>query len=165
MKKPQNLDREWKLKWNCLKIEIEKCNFGPNDFHLVNFYFYQKCEFVMTKYKVTCTISLFFSREKGWNFCPFHSFREMKVKWKWLEIEIEKWKWNKNDSRSRSEISKKFSRILENRDSRRALPSSVITCDQLTYLWMEFLSLFHQTGAKWKLEMWKDISNKMCFGH
>ena len=67
----------------------------------------------------------FFSREKGWNFCPFHSFREMKVKWKWLEIEIEKWKWNKNDSRSRSrsEISKKFSRILENRDSRWSLVS------------------------------------------
>ena len=54
----------------------------------------------------------FFSWKKGWNFCPFHSFREMKVKWKWLEIEIEKWKWNEkaSRSRSRSEISREFSR-------------------------------------------------------
>ena len=28
MKKPQNRDREWKVKWNCLEIEIEKWNFS-----------------------------------------------------------------------------------------------------------------------------------------
>ena len=53
----------------------------------------------------------------------FHSFREWKVKSKCLEIEIESEKWNENAprSRSRSEIGKKFSRILEKRDSRRVL--------------------------------------------
>ena len=75
------------------------------------------------KWKVKKIILSLFLRNEKWNDFFFHSFREMKVKWKWLEIEIEKWKWNKNDSRSRSrsEISKKISRILENRDSRRAL--------------------------------------------
>ena len=82
-------------------------------------------------------ISLFFLEKKEWNlkcfhsfremksesFFSFHSFREWKVKWKSLEIEIESEKWNENAprSRSRSEIGKKFSRILEKRDSRRVL--------------------------------------------
>ena len=54
-----------------------------------------------------------FSREKGWNFLPFHSFREMKVK--------------NLKSRSESEIKMtrdrevKFQKNLENRDSRRSL--------------------------------------------
>ena len=45
-------------------------------------------------------------------FFPFTLFKE--------------WKWKRNDwkSRSRSEISKKISRILENRDSRRSLNSA-----------------------------------------
>ena len=68
-------------------------------------------------------ISLFFLEKKEWNLKCFHSFREWKVKWKCLEIEIESEKWNENAprSRSRSEIGKKFSRILEKRDSRRVL--------------------------------------------
>ena len=65
-----------------------------------------------------------FSRNEKWKIFSLHSFREVKVKNKWLKIEIEKWKWKSNDSksRSRSEFSKKFSRILENRDSRWSLP-------------------------------------------
>ena len=65
-----------------------------------------------------------FSRNEKWKIFSLHSFREVKVKIKWLKIEIEKWKWKSNDSksRSRSEFSKKFSRILENRDSRWSLP-------------------------------------------
>ena len=65
-----------------------------------------------------------FSRNEKWICFSFHSFREWKVKWKCLEIEIESEKWNENASRSRSrsEIGKKFSRILEIRDSRRVLP-------------------------------------------
>ena len=64
-----------------------------------------------------------FSRNEKWKIFSLHSFREVKVKIKWLKIEIEKWKWKSNDSksRSRSEFSKKFSRILENRDSRWSL--------------------------------------------
>ena len=64
-----------------------------------------------------------FSRNEKWTFISFHSFREWKVKWKCIEIEIENEKWNENASRSRSrsEISKKISRILEKRDSRRLL--------------------------------------------
>ena len=64
-----------------------------------------------------------FSRNEKWICFSFHSFREWKVKWKCLEIEIESEKWNENASRSRSrsEIGKKFSRILEKRDSRRLL--------------------------------------------
>ena len=70
MKMPRDRDREVKFLENSREIleneEIEKLrNFGPNDFHLVNFYFYQKCEFVMTKYEVTCTISLFFLEKKS----------------------------------------------------------------------------------------------------
>ena len=66
-----------------------------------------------------------FSRNEKWKIFSLHSFREVKVKIKWLKIEIEKWKWKSNDSksRSRSEFSKKFSRILENRDSRWSLVS------------------------------------------
>ena len=66
-----------------------------------------------------------FSRNEKWICFSFHSFREWKVKWKCLEIEIESEKWNENAprSRSRSEIGKKFSRILEKRDSRRVLLS------------------------------------------
>ena len=68
-----------------------------------------------------------FSRNEKWNLFSFLSFGEWKVKWKCLEIEIESEKWNENASRSRSrsEIGKKFSRILEKRDSRRLL---VYTC-------------------------------------
>ena len=79
----------------------------------------------------TCIIHSFFSRKRvksemlslisrseKWNENLVHSFREWKVKWKCLEIEIESEKWNENASRSRSEIGKKFSRILEKRDSR-----------------------------------------------
>ena len=112
-------------------------------FHITNFF-----EFFMTRSRVTCTISLFFlekkseiwnaftlfekwkvkqkclslfSRNEKWNYFSFHSFREWKVKWKCLKIEIENEKWNENASRSRlrSEMSTKFSRILEKRDSRR----------------------------------------------
>ena len=36
-------------------------------------------------------------------------------------------------------------------------PPSVIICDQLTYLWMVFLSLFHQTGAKGKQVGYRDV--------
>ena len=65
-----------------------------------------------------------FSRNEKWILFSFHSFREWKVKWKCIEIEIENEKWNENASRSRSEISKKISRILEKRDSRRLLGGS-----------------------------------------
>ena len=89
-------------------------------------------------YDKTCIIHSFFSRKRvksemlslfsrneKWICFSFHSFREWKVKWKCLEIEIESEKWNENASRSRSrsEIGKKFSRILEKRDSRRLLKS------------------------------------------
>ena len=62
-----------------------------------------------------------FSRIEKWILFSFHSFREWKVKWKCLKIEIENEKWNENASRSRSEMSTKFSRMLEKRDSRRLL--------------------------------------------
>ena len=91
-----------------------------------------------------------FSRNEKWKIFSLHSFREVKVKIKWLKIEIEKWKWKSNDSksRSRSEFSKKFSRILENRDSRWSLaqkthhppagtgyPQSVGQCKQIHLAW------------------------------
>ena len=68
-----------------------------------------------------------FPRNEKWFLFSFHSFREWKVKSKCLEIEIESEKWNENAprSRSRSEIGKKFSRILEKRDSRRVLMSCI----------------------------------------
>ena len=69
MKLPRDRDREVKFLENSREIlenqDIEKFKFvGPNDLDLGKFYFYQKFEFFMTKCKVTCTISLFFSREK-----------------------------------------------------------------------------------------------------
>ena len=68
----------------------------------------------------------FFPRSEKWNENLVHSFREWKVKWKYLDIENEKWNENASRSRSRSEIGKKFSRILEKRDSRRLLVQSVL---------------------------------------
>ena len=61
MKLPRDRDREMKFLENFREIlenqKIKKFeNFGANDFHLANFYFYQKFKFIMTKCKVTCTI-------------------------------------------------------------------------------------------------------------
>ena len=69
MNLPRDRDREVKFLENSREIlenqEIETFqNFGPNDFHLANFYFDQKYKFFMTKCEVACKISLFFSREK-----------------------------------------------------------------------------------------------------
>jgi len=66
------------------------------------------------------------SRNEKWNHFPFHSFREMKSELIFDFTLFEKWKWNWKASRSRSrgEIWKKFSRILEKRDSRRLLVQS-----------------------------------------
>ena len=82
----------------------------------------------MTKCKVTCTISLFFSREKEWNLKRFHTFRELKSEFSFPFTHFENEKWNENAprSRSRSEMSTKFSRILEKRDSRRLNATIII---------------------------------------
>ena len=69
MKMPRDRDREVKFLENSREIlenqEIETFqNFGPNDFHLANFYFDQKCKFFMTKCEVACKISLFFLEKK-----------------------------------------------------------------------------------------------------
>ena len=70
MNLPRDRDREVKFLENSREIlenqEIETFqNFGPNDFHLANFYFDQKCKFVMTKCEVACKISLFFLEKKS----------------------------------------------------------------------------------------------------
>ena len=58
------------------------------------------------------------------------------MKWKCLKIEIENEKWNENASRSRlrSEMSTKFSRILEKRDSRRLLHDMYLPYSQICLL-------------------------------
>ena len=89
-----------------------------------------------------------FSRNEKWICFSFHSFREWKVKWKCLEIEIESEKWNENASRSRSrsEIGKKFSRILEKRDSRRLLVWSGLVWSGLVW-----------SGLVWSLEVFRSL--------
>ena len=46
----------------------------------------------VTKWIFTCTISLFFSREKEWNLKCFHFFREVKSEKKYPFTVFEKWK-------------------------------------------------------------------------
>ena len=66
----------------------------------------------------------FFSRKKSEIRIAFTFFEKWKVKNKIPSLFFEKWKWNWNGSRSRtrSENEKKFSRILEKRESRWSLP-------------------------------------------
>jgi len=68
----------------------------------------------------------FFSRKKSEIWIAFTFFEKWKVKNKILSLFFEKWKWNWNGSRSRtrSENEKKFSRILEKRESRWSLQRS-----------------------------------------
>ena len=65
----------------------------------------------------------FFSRKKSEIWIAFTFFEKWKVKNKIPSLFFEKWKWNWNGSRSRtrSENEKKFSRILEKRESRWSL--------------------------------------------
>ena len=67
----------------------------------------------------------FFSRKKSEIWIAFTFFEKWKVKNKIPSLFFEKWKWNWNGSRSRtrSENEKKFSRILEKRESRWCLSS------------------------------------------
>ena len=67
----------------------------------------------------------FFSRKKSEIWIAFTFFEKWKVKNKIPSLFFEKWKWNWNGSRSRtrSENEKKFSRILEKRESRWSLGS------------------------------------------
>ena len=96
--------------------------------------FYAFHSFFSRKRVKSVMLSLF-SRNEKWICFSFHSFWEWKVKWKCLEIEIESEKWNENASRSRSrsEIGKKFSRILEKRDSRRVLGGTALTKTCFTF--------------------------------
>ena len=91
--------------WESRNWEIEKLrNFGPNDFHLVNFYFYQKCEFVMTKYEVTCTISLFFLEKKSeiWN--AFTLFENWKVNFVFLSLISRMNEWMKSGDKKKQKL-------------------------------------------------------------
>ena len=65
----------------------------------------------------------FFSRKKSEIWVAFTFFEKWKVKNNIPSLFFEKWKWNWNGSRSRtrSENEKKFSRILEKRESRWSL--------------------------------------------
>ena len=67
----------------------------------------------------------FFSRKKSEIWIAFPFFEKWKVKNKIPSLFFEKWKWNWNGSRlrTRSENEKKFSRILEKRESRWSLKS------------------------------------------
>ena len=66
----------------------------------------------------------FFSRKKSEIWIAFTFFEKWKVKNKIPSLFFEKWKWNWNGSRlrTRSENEKKFSKILEKRESRWSLP-------------------------------------------
>ena len=63
----------------------------------------------------------FFSRKKSEIRIAFTFFEKWKVKNKIPSLFFEKWKWNWNGSRSRTRSEKKFSRILEKRESRWSL--------------------------------------------
>ena len=152
---PWDRDREWKVKWKNLKIEIEneKWNeiasrlrsrseisreFSRNSWESRNWEilkFWSKwfsfskllllskmwiCHDKIRSYMHNFTL---FSREKEWNLKCFHSFWELKSEFcfPFTHFENEKWNENASRSRSRSEMSTKFSRILEKRDSRRLL--------------------------------------------
>ena len=97
------------------------------------------------KKRVKSEMLSLFSRKEEWICFSFHSFREWKVKC--LEIEIESEKWNENAlrSRSRSEIGKKFSRILEIRDSRRVLPGGT------SFLVISFLLFIRTDPGKFEI--------------
>ena len=94
------------------------------------------------KWKVKWKSGSLISRMKSEMKMLWYRDREWKVKWKCLKIEIESEKWNENASRSRSrsEKGKKFSRILEKRDSRWLLTDAHKTsykgsgCSMLKYI-------------------------------
>ena len=96
-----------------------KFNFGSIIYWLISLFF-------LEKKRVKFELLSLFSRNEKWNHFPFHSFREMKSELIFDFTLFEKWKWNWKASRSRSrgEIWKKFSKILEKRDSRRLLVQS-----------------------------------------
>ena len=119
MEIPQNRDREWKVKWKCLEIEIEKWNFSrilekflrikksskftklllqntTKSYSWTNI-FHDKMQSYMHNFTL-------FSREKEWNLKCFHSFREMKSEIIFPFTHSENEKWNENALRSRSRM-------------------------------------------------------------
>ena len=115
----QNRDREWKVKWKCLEIEIEKWNFSrilekflrikksrkitklllqntTKSYSWTNI-FHDKMQSYMHNFTL-------FSREKEWNLKCFHSFREMKSEIIFPFTHSENEKWNENALRSRSRM-------------------------------------------------------------
>ena len=85
----------------------------------------------------------FFSRKKSEIWIAFTFFEKWKVKNKIPSLFFEKWKWNWNGSRSRtrSENEKKFSRILEKRESRWSLPMATWNGHFRSKNWFQQFSL------------------------
>ena len=116
--------RKWKFNFGSILYLLHFCftsKFGQNaQLHLCDFTLFSR------EKRVKFELLSLFSRNEKWNHFPFHSFREMKSELIFDFTLFEKWKWNWKASRSRSrgEIWKKFSRILEKRDSCRLLVQS-----------------------------------------